>query len=75
MPAPTAAIQNKKEDAVEINEDEGKTSQQNKLMKVMINPTEPAIPVTEITTEEMHIDEESRPHFPPSTQTVHIISI
>jgi len=27
MPAPTAAIQNKKEDAVEINEDEGKTSQ------------------------------------------------
>ena len=44
-------------------------------MKVMINPTEPAIPVTEITTEEMHIDEESRPHFPPSTQTVHIISI
>jgi hypothetical protein len=36
----------------------------------MINPEDPAIPAVENTSSEMHIDEESRPHFPPSTQTV-----
>ena len=36
----------------------------------MINPTENEIPSsTSLPTTEMHIDEESRPHFPPSTQT------
>jgi len=36
----------------------------------MINPTENAIPSEVSLTAEMHIDEESRPRFPPSTQMV-----
>jgi len=39
----------------------------------MIDPVEHQIPAEAIpvsATTEMHIDEESRPHFPPSTQTV-----
>jgi hypothetical protein len=36
----------------------------------MINPTETTVPVETPASAEMHIDEESRPHFPPSTETV-----
>lgn len=36
----------------------------------MINPTENTVSVDVTAETEMHIDEESRPHFPPSSQTV-----
>lgn len=41
----------------------------------MINPTENEIPTNSVSIAEMHIDEESRPKFPPSTQTVYPSSI
>jgi len=41
-----------------------------KKKAIMINPTENEIPHDAAPTTEMHIDEESRPRFPPSTQTV-----
>ena len=40
---------------------------------VMINPTGNEIPANSLHATEMHIDEESRPRFPPSTQTVQIL--
>jgi len=41
------------------------------LIPVMINPTEVTIPTDPpATAEEMDIDEESRPHFPASSQSV-----
>jgi hypothetical protein len=36
----------------------------------MINPLEHEIPEDANPSAEMHIDEESRPHFPPTQQTV-----
>jgi hypothetical protein len=76
MPAPTAAASTavshiETQNTMEIIEEES-TSMENDsaLLTVMINPTETAIPLNAPSTDQMHIDEESRPHFPPSTQQV-----
>lgn len=72
MPAPTAVVQNKDKNGAEVsNEEEGILKWLVfELIQVMINPAETAIPTENPTSTEMHIDEESRPHFPPSAQTV-----
>jgi hypothetical protein len=40
------------------------------LIPAMINPASNAVPAAPSDEAEMHIDEESRPRFPPSSQTV-----
>lgn len=67
MVAPTAVV---KENVLPTEEDEESDFRSDVLLRlVMINPTETEIPSDAAQTE-MHIDEESRPRFPPSTQTI-----
>src|SRR5271167_3713017 len=67
MVAPTAVV---KENVPPTEKDEESDFLSEFLLRlVMINPTETEIPSDAAQTE-MHIDEESRPRFPPSTQTI-----
>ena len=72
MPAPTAVVQKKDKNGSEGSEEEDGIPiwLVFELIQVMINPTETSIPTENPPSTEMHIDEESRPHFPPSAQTV-----
>lgn len=72
MHVPTALVSNR-DKTMDASEEQGKNALLIAvLIVVMINPTEHTIPVgsTAAPTTEMHIDEESRPRFPPSAQTV-----
>jgi hypothetical protein len=51
-------------------EDTGTDARLVCLISVMINPSNPAIPAEALEVEEVHMDTESRPHFPPSSQNV-----
>jgi len=63
MPAPTAPLAQKTEQKATAMDDEG-----------IIDPTATSIPSNAPTVSaEMHVDEESRPQFPPSAATVTIL--
>ena len=69
MVAPTAVLKPQQPELDTLDE-EGISISNPMLIPVMINPTEVAILTDPVTAEEMHIDEESRPHFPASSQSV-----
>jgi hypothetical protein len=69
MVAPTAVLKPQLPEVDTVDE-EGTSISICLLIPVMINPTEVTIPADPPVAEEMHIDEESRPHFPASSQSV-----
>jgi hypothetical protein len=69
MVAPTAVLKPQQPEVDTVDE-EGTSILICLLIPVMINPTEVTVPADPPAAEEMHIDEESRPHFPASSQSV-----